>query len=162
MPNYFQGTSQKPYHISIGAVLFNEAGQIACHHFVDHPRLNGEAFILMRETMEPNETVEDTLYRGLLEEFGATGDLITYVGSLTKPYKAGDVTVQKTTLYFLVKLKDIQKEKRDSNDPEGNTLIEWHQPEELIHKMRTSADKLKMPDMDESEVIERIIKLNLI
>ena len=162
MTNYFQGTSAKPYHISIGAVLINNEGKIACHHFTDHPRLNGEAFILMRETMEPNETIEETLYRGLKEEFGAKGEIVTYVGSLVKPYKVGEVTVQKTTLYFLVKLSDINEDDRDPEDPESISTIEWLKPEELAQLMESSALKLGMPDMDESEIIKRLIKLNLV
>ncbi|MDQ5913848.1 MAG: hypothetical protein QG623_467 [Patescibacteria group bacterium] len=162
MANYFQGTLQKPYHISVGAALVNSKGQIACHHFIDHPKLNNEAFILMRETMEPNETIEDTLRRGLMEEFGAEGDLIAYVGSLVKQYKAGEATVQKTTLYFLVKLNEISEDRRDPDDPESGSTIEWHRSEKLAQLMKSSALKLGLPDMDESEIIERITKLNLI
>jgi ADP-ribose pyrophosphatase YjhB (NUDIX family) len=162
MTNYFQGTSTKPYHISIGAILINDEGKIACHHFTDHPRLNGEAFILMRETMEPNETIEETLHRGLREEFGAKGEILTYVGSLVKPYKAGEVTVQKTTLYLLVKLNEINEYDRDTEDPESTSTIEWHKPESLAKLMKSSAKKLNMPDMDESEIIKRLIKLNLV
>lgn len=31
--SFFQASHKQPYHLSIGAVLFNEQGLIACHHF---------------------------------------------------------------------------------------------------------------------------------
>ena len=30
---FFQATKQRPYHLSVGAVLFDQNGRIACHHF---------------------------------------------------------------------------------------------------------------------------------
>ena len=116
----------------------------------------------MRETIEEGETIEKTLSRGLKEEFGATGKLSTYVGSLTKPYQVRDITVQKTTLYFLVELIDINESARMPNDPEAGSIIEWLKPEDLAVKMKSSATKLGLPDMDESEVIDRVVKLGII
>jgi 8-oxo-dGTP pyrophosphatase MutT (NUDIX family) len=162
MSNYFQGTDLKPYHLSVGAILFNKEGKIACHHFIDHPNLKGEVYILMRETIEEGETIEEALSRGLLEEFGAEGELITYVGSLLKPYKVRGVTVQKTTLYFLLSLTSIDETKRLEGDPESTSQIEWLDPEDLASRMKLNAAKLKAPDLDESEVITRAASLNLI
>ena len=162
MSNYFQGTSNKPFHLSVGAVLFNDKGEIACHHFINHPRLDSEAYILMRETIEEGESIEQALNRGLMEEFGATGEIITYVGSLVKPYKINDITIQKTTIYFAIRLIDIDSEKRLKDDPEAGSNIEWLDPKDLARKMKKSAKKLKLTDMDESEVIERITTLDII
>lgn len=30
---FFQASQKQPYHLSIGAVLFDQNGYIACHHF---------------------------------------------------------------------------------------------------------------------------------
>ena len=30
---FFQASKNNPYHLSVGAVLFNNEGLIACHHF---------------------------------------------------------------------------------------------------------------------------------
>lgn len=70
-PTFFQAKNEQPYHLSIGAVLFNEDGRVACHHF---PEILGQKdiYILMRESVEDEETPLETLQRGLEEEFGAT------------------------------------------------------------------------------------------
>jgi hypothetical protein len=64
---FFQASKKQPYHLSIGAVLFDQEGRIACHHFreiLGHK----DVYILMRESMENNETPLRTLDRGLQEE----------------------------------------------------------------------------------------------
>lgn len=33
MKNYFQGTSEHPQHLSIGAVLLNDKNEACCHKF---------------------------------------------------------------------------------------------------------------------------------
>ena len=30
---FFQASKTQPYHLSVGAVLFDQNGYIACHHF---------------------------------------------------------------------------------------------------------------------------------
>lgn len=69
MKNYFQGTLDHPYHISIGAVVKNTEGKICCHYFdsLTHKSVGTltDFILLMRETIEPNETIEQCLMRGL-------------------------------------------------------------------------------------------------
>ena len=74
---YFQGNYLHPQHISVGSILMNEKGEVCCHHFFTKD-LKGywadekldDFYILMRETLKPNETLEHALERGLMEEFG--------------------------------------------------------------------------------------------
>ena len=76
--NYFQSSQEFPFHISVGAVLRNKQGEIACHYFDTFSHLGESAedfYILMRETIEPNETIEKALARGLKEEFGAEAQI---------------------------------------------------------------------------------------
>ena len=56
----------------------------------------------MRETMHPHETIETAIKRGLMEEFGAKGEIKSYIGSIksTFPLHGGETMVEKTTLYF--------------------------------------------------------------
>ena len=76
--NYFKASKENPYHLSIGAVVLNGEGKILCHHF-ESLTLKGETFkdfyILMRETIEPSETIEACLERGLREEFGCKAEI---------------------------------------------------------------------------------------
>ena len=58
----------------------------------------------MRETMEDGETPEATLNRGALEEFGAIVLIENYLGSLISSFIRDTMNVQKTTLYFKVRV----------------------------------------------------------
>jgi ADP-ribose pyrophosphatase YjhB (NUDIX family) len=164
MKNYFQGNSKHPQHISIGAVLINEKNEICCHHF-DSKKFNFKGYrkennledfyILMRETIEPNETLEKALHRGLREEFGVEAEMVDYIGPIQSHFKDDEVEVEKTTLYFLCKLKNQDLSKRGSGDVEDQSQIEWHTTNFLIPKMKEQAIKFGRTDVDESLILER-------
>ncbi|MFA6270181.1 MAG: NUDIX hydrolase [Candidatus Paceibacterota bacterium] len=166
MQNYFQGNSKHPQHISVGAILLNEKNEICCHHFdpqnVDFTgywrdqNIDSEFYILMRETVEPNETLEETLHRGLKEEFGAEAELVDYVGSIESHFQSKGVTIEKTTLYFICKLKNQDAAKRSTGDVEFESQIEWQTAEFLIPKMQAQSLKYGRTDIDESKILERI------
>ncbi len=169
MENYFQGNNEHLRHISVGAVVLNDKSEICCHHFTKGqlpgywPDLGiNDFYILMRETLNPNETLEQALHRGLMEEFGATAEMIDYVGSIRcnfKPNTEGAREIEKTTLYFLCKLIGQDLSKRNTEDIEGKTDIEWHTADFLIPKMKEQAQKYNRPDIDESSVLERLCGL---
>jgi len=95
--HFFQASKTQPYHLSVGAVLFDEKGRIACHHFKEvfgHK----DIYILMRESMEDEETIFMTLHRGLKEEFGATGKPIAFLGSLSGFLDYSNLPFDKTTV----------------------------------------------------------------
>ncbi len=160
---YFQGNSLHPQHISVGAVLVNEKGEICCHHFYTKD-LEGyykdegldDFYILMRETIEPNETLEGALKRGVMEEFGAEGEFIDYVGSIESHLLDKGMDVQKTTLYFLLKLTNQDISKRGSGDIEDKSIIEWREPDYLIPLMKKQTVRFGRTDLDESSILERI------
>lgn len=158
--NYFQGTVESPYHISIGAVARNKEGKICCHYFetFSHKEVGrgDDFYILMRETMEPNETLEQTLTRGLMEEFGVEATLYKYLGSIVSHFPKKDVTVEKTTLYFLCDVLSFDETKRRANDEESTSKIMWLPPEELIIKMKEQGQRLHREDLDESSILERL------
>ena len=162
---YFQGYNEHPQHISVGAVIINNDNEVCCHHF-NAEQLKGywvdegldDFYLLMRETLHPNDSLEDTLYRGMLEEFGVTGEMIDYIGSIQSHFDHKGVEVAKTTLYFLCRLKDQDLTKRDTSDIEGETEVEWRDIDFLIPQMKKQAEVYKRTDVDESSILERTKK----
>lgn len=157
----FKSTKESPYHLSVGAVLFNENKEIACHYFkelqfIDDNKKRDDFYILMRETVEVRESLEDVVLRGVQEEFGSTGEIERFLGSLKTKFPRGDVWVEKTTAYFLIKLKDFDPDyERDSRDDESKSVIQWQTIDFLITKMEEQGRKYKRTDLDESEILKR-------
>jgi len=157
--NYFQGTKESPAHISIGGVLRNDKGEIACHYFEKFTHFGKEAndfYLLMRETIEPNESLETCLMRGFQEEFGAQAKIVQFIGSIVCTAPKGDFEIEKTTLYFLCDLISIEESKRKDDDPERGSEIRWMRPEDVIPKMREQAIRLRRKDVDESSILEKL------
>ena len=163
--NYFQGNSKHPQHISVGAVVLNDKNKICCHHF-DSKTFDFKGYwkdqhledfyILMRKTVELGETLENTLYRGLMEEFGIEAKLVDYVGSIQSHFKNKGVEIEKTTLYFLCKLKTQDLSKRSSGDVEFESQVVWRGADFLIPKMKEQSKKYGRTDVDESAILERL------
>lgn len=165
MENYFRGTEKNPYHISIGGVIVNDEGKICCHYFktIEHPNFGDfkNFYLLLRETIEPHESIEVCLARGLEEEFGIIATLQSYLGSTVTEIELvteNNAIIQKTTLYFLCKFVSIDQSKRKEDDAEATSEIVWFEPKELIEKMREQGVRLNNKTMDESAIIERFIK----
>jgi ADP-ribose pyrophosphatase YjhB (NUDIX family) len=171
MQNYFQGNSKHPQHISVGVVLINDKNEICCHHF-DSQKSDFEGYwkdqglenfyILMRETIEPGETLEKALHRGLMEEFGTEAELVDYIGSIQSYFKSKGVEIEKTTLYFICKLINQDLGKRSTGDVEFESQIEWQTADFLISKMKEQSLKYGRTDIDESSILERLLALKLI
>lgn len=165
MKNYFQGTLEHPYHVSIGGVVRNKEGKICCHYFdsLTHKSIGTmEDFILlMRETIEPSETIEECLARGLMEEFGVVANLNTYIGSIVSKFgiPESNILMQKTTLYFLCDFVSIDESKRKEDDLEAKSVVKWFSPEEIIFKMKEQVKRLNREDVDESLIIERVFNI---
>lgn len=156
-------TKTNPFHISVGAVLTNNDGDICCHHFddsVDIVRQLGveHLYLLIRETVEEGESLPEALHRGLREEFGAEGDISQYLGSIVSHFPYKGVDVQKTTLYFHVNCTEFDPAVRDESDPESVSEIIWMSPEELVAKMTQQAKRLDRDDLNEAEAVKRYIQ----
>ncbi len=153
---FFQASKKQPYHLSIGAVLFDKEGRIACHHFKE---ILGQkdVYILMRESMENYETIMMTLERGLQEEFGATAKPIAFLGCLSGFLQDPKLPFEKATLYIACQVLEWDPAKRDANDPESVSTIEWLNPNELILIMQNQGNRFKRVDADESEMIKRAL-----
>ena len=158
--NYFQGTKESPGHISIGGVLQNDKGEVDCHYFETFPHFGKEAndfYLLMRETIEPNESIETCLMRGFQEEFGAEATIQKFLGSIVCQASKADFEIEKTTLYFLCDLVSIEESRRKEGDPERGSEIRWVKPEDVIPRMREQAVRLDRKDIDESSILEKLI-----
>lgn len=163
MTSIYQHTIENPFHISVGAVLVNEKGEICVHTFPTselsediRSAVKAErVYILMRESVEDGETLSETVTRGLQEEFGATGTVKRYLGSLRGRALSskGFGTFQKTTLYFLVELEKMGERPADE---ESHSELQWIEPQELIEKMQAQRSNSR-DDMDESEILENYL-----
>lgn len=162
--NYFQGTTEHPYHISIGAIVRNTEGKICCHYF-DSLTIRGKVlenfYLLMRETIEPNESIEICLARGLMEEFGMKAELKSYIGSIVSSVQIRDtdIFIEKTTLYFLCDFISLDETLRRKEDAEAESVITWVEAHDLISKMKEQGIRMNRSDADESSILERVLAI---
>lgn len=149
-----------PTHLSVGAVLLNDQHEVLCHYFHKTPWEGlRDIYVLMRETVEEDEPLEAAVARGLAEEFGASGEIIKYLGPLVSHYQdvEAQMMVEKTTLYFLVRLGDLDATKRDETDPEKDSVLEWYPPEVLVDRMQDQGRRYPdRTDLNESEILKRL------
>ena len=157
--NCFRATKENPYHISIGGLVVNSEGRILIHHFTDVKLGNttfDNLYLLLRETIEPHESIEQTLERGLMEEFGAQGEIVKYLGSIKGKLPIENVWAEKTTLYFLIQYIQHDELKRQKDSFESKSRLEWLNPTELIPLMKKQA--AVDASLDESVIVERFIQ----
>ncbi|MCA9387202.1 NUDIX hydrolase [Candidatus Dojkabacteria bacterium] len=164
MKNYFQASPENPYHISIGAVIFNEDKTKILCHFIEKYKEYENLYLLMRETMQPNETIENTLKRGTLEEFGAIVEIDRFLGSIVaKDDWFGEtgkkVEVEKTTLYFECFLVNQEDSNRvDDGTIESKSELVWLAPNVLIERMETFFQRYRINNLNEVGIIKRILQ----
>jgi len=161
--NYFSHSHNGRYHLSVGAVVFNEDGKVLVHRFdgeLPENPFSRTVYTLIRETMEPHETIEFALARGIKEETGSEAELVAFLGSLrciARDTEDEEKSFEKTTLYFAMKLTDWRPEERLKDDPEAGSNLQWRNPGELVQVMWEQGKDTKSTDLDESEVIKHFI-----
>jgi len=162
---HFRYSVENPFHISIGAVLVNDEGKVRVHRFTPDtvPKtflqdFNGleSIVILMRESLENNETLEQAVTRGIQEEFGAEGELEKYLGSEQCFIRTPRGDFEKTTLYF--QMRFIRDGLSRHQDAESSSTLEWAEPEALIEQMKKQGKATGRGDLDESKIIEGYLK----
>ncbi len=161
MSNYYISTKEHPYHLSVGAIVVNDRGEVLCHHFhsIDVPGTTfKDLYLLIRESLDPNETLEAAVHRGLLEEAGVEAAVQMFIGSIVSQFNREDIIAQKTTLYFLCKLIKFDIVRRDKSDPEAGSEITFLPIDSLIDKMKSQYDRYKRSDFDETYILEETKK----
>jgi hypothetical protein len=161
----YQSGDDKPYHVSVGAVLFNDKFEVCVHRCTqsmvpDRYKWLTDGldimYTLMRESLENDEPLEAAVHRGLAEEFGAIGEIEKYLGArianVTTPNGFG---FEKTTLYHAVRLCELGE--RDPEDEEGFSELVWVPVVELLGLMKEQATKTNRSELNEVEVIERFM-----
>ena len=161
MTNYFKHSKENPFHLSVGGVALNSQGEVLVHFWPhmdvkDLMAVGDNVYLLMRETVEMGETLEQALNRGFMEEFGAIVEIERYIGSITsRPPQAGG-NFEKTTLYFLCKFLSMDAGKRAVNDPEGGSIPMFKKIQELIPAMQTQGQQMQRDDLDESKILNSL------
>ncbi len=158
MKNYFRATPNNPFHLSIGAIIFNnDYSKVLCHYIKKIGHVT-DIYVLMRESIEPNETFADALFRGAKEEFGAEIEVLDFAGTILSVDKwFGEIDketeVEKTTLYFVCKLINQDNSKRvDDNTAESKSKLVWLTPDDLISKQKEQFEKYGVTNIDERKV----------
>ncbi len=161
--NPYRGTTDMPFHISVGGLVYNDQGEILVHNFINREYKGifwKSLWILMSETPEPNESLLEALLRGCIEEFGIIGEVGHCLGSVVgKFFRDGDLIGQKTTLYFGVKCIEQNEEWRqadDGDDMESTTNLLWVEPQEIIPKMKSQG--WYDSSLDESPIVENFFR----
>lgn len=158
MPKMFSWMVGLPYHLSVGAVVTNSNGEVLVHHWKNLPDLqNNEVFLLMRETPEENETLEQAVERGLAEEFGIKAEIKDYLGSIISNFHHGrtNESIEKTTTYFLCTNPIELPEGRTGDGVEISSKLEWHNPRDMIEISKAQAKACNSADLDESKMLLR-------
>ncbi len=161
---FYQHGLPQPYHVSVGAVVFNDDFKICTHHFTTEQvpkqlrHLCGglsDVYHLMRESLEDGEVLEAAVRRGIQEECGATGEIEKYLGSLVCTVTAPKSTFEKTTLYHAVRLHELGE--RLIDDVESTSMLEWYSPFELLALYEQQAKATNRAELHEAEIIRRFI-----
>jgi len=157
--NYFIGNKKRPFHLSVGVVVFNDTKQVLCSHF-SKLKDSRDVYALMRETIMPNTSLEENVRRGLMEEFGIEAIIIQFIGTIISHFINWErVKIEKTTIYFLCKLEKSDQNKITHPDKFEKQLgiIEWQDIDFLIQKMKEQFKTLQKTDYDESIILERAL-----
>lgn len=158
--NYFRGQESAPYHLSVGAVILDEQNRVACLHFsTDDHGTKGEAYLLMRETVEQGETLAEAVRRGIKEEIGVEAEIQDFIGTIISHFGFRTTIVEKTTLYFLCKALFKEAKPEPNNAFEASGILEWRSIDFLIEQGKKQAAHFQRDDIDESTILECVQKL---
>lgn len=154
--SFFQATEENPYHLSAGVIALSPENLLGVHYFA-RASAGDDYYTLVRESVEDHESLETAALRGLREEFGATGQIVGYLGARTTNFVVGRTQVEKTTAYLIVAVDDWDASKRYERDNSQPSRIEWRDADYLIRCMQAQGARLG-GDLDESEIVKRFVR----
>jgi hypothetical protein len=166
MNNFLNQSIQSPTHISVAALLRNVQGEILTHWFKkedlpDESEGRGDLYLVMRESLHRDESLEAAVQRGLMEEYGARGTIVDFLGTIVSHFPSSDdkaVAIEKAVLYFLVEYLAHDETKREAGAVESRSQLLWLKPEILLEKNVTQAARYSRTDIDDSKVIKYYIE----
>ncbi len=167
MDNFLNQSLESPTHISVAALLRNSDGKILTHWFKkdDLPHESegkGDLYLLMRESLHRDEALEAAVARGLMEEYGAEGTIVDFLGTIVSHFPSSDdnsVTIEKTVLYFLVDYIAHNEAKREAGAIESRSVLLWLTSQELLDKNIEQAARYSRTDIDDTKIIKSYIQL---
>jgi len=172
MNNPFIGTPEEPFHMSVGVVLLNEKNEVLVHKFnlenneelrhglkqhVEIPK-KLEYYSLMTETPEDGESLLAAAERGLMEEFGATGELVHYIGTNIGHFKRvkSDVLIEKTTPFFLYRMTSLDEDKRDKGSIEASSDLVFLDIDTLMKHLEEQDKAIHRTDLQYNPILKRV------
>ncbi len=143
----YRHTKNTPFHISVGGVAYEvKEGKIFVV-VLGRKMEDSNHYHLPKGTLHVNENIEACALREVTEESGFKCEIKTLLGGFTQKYIPRDgLNVEKTTLYFAMKIKENLKVHDDEHD-----FVEVLEIDDAIEKLRRTE-----PKKQEYEILERL------
>jgi ADP-ribose pyrophosphatase YjhB (NUDIX family) len=109
-----------------------------------------------------NESLESAVARGMMEEYGAEGTVVDFLGTIVSHFPANDdktILIEKTVLYFLVDFTSIDEGLREAGAVESRSKLLWLEPLDLLEKNIAQATYYSRTDIDDSKIIRKYISI---
>jgi sorbitol-specific phosphotransferase system component IIA len=157
--NYYGATPDRPYHLSVGAVVLDENNNVVCLHYPNIDEIT-DVYALLNKTVKPGETLEATLNRGAQLELGHEIEIITFLGTQETSdiwwEELGNPTkMEKSVMFFLAKTTNATPETAKEENEEEKREVISKSFDFLIEKMKTQPLKDGMRDFNQSEILRR-------
>ena len=124
------GDDEFPYHLSVGLVAVHDGKVVVIKRW--------GLYLLPKETVSADETFREAVLRGLKEEIGGTGELIGFIGSRPYQFMRGETKINKTVIYFLVKVNSIGERIPEESEKDDEIIwVDFKKAKELLANTNT-------------------------
>lgn len=157
--NLFGATIDRPYHLSVGSIVFNEVGLVYSLHYTKIDHLT-DIYILPNKTVRSNETLEQTNSRGSLQALGCEVKIITFLGTLVvKDNWWGNLgtptDIEKSVIFFLSRATKYTPTLAAEECAKEKCTVELKSLDFLIDSMAEWQVKDGMRDFNQIEMLRR-------